>query len=78
MEASVPMATSRIDFPHRSVAFGGSLMSITIDMPANEIAAIKKLTHLDNDAEAVLRAAREFLRLSGLRELKGGVRKSGL
>ena len=45
-------------------------MSITIDMPAQEIAAIKELTRLENDAEAVIKAAREFLRLSRLRELK--------
>ena len=45
-------------------------MSITIDMPAQEIAALKQLTRLDNDSEAVKQAAREFLRLSRLRELK--------
>lgn len=45
-------------------------MSITIDMPAQEVAALKELTKLENDAEAVLKAAREFLRLSRLRELK--------
>jgi hypothetical protein len=45
-------------------------MSITIEMPAHEIAAIKQLTHLDNDGEAILQAAREFLRQSKLRELK--------
>jgi hypothetical protein len=45
-------------------------VSITIDMPAQEIAALKQLTKLDNEAEAVIKAAREFLRLSRLRELK--------
>jgi hypothetical protein len=45
-------------------------VSITIDMSAQEIAALKQITKLDNDAEAVMRAAREFLRLSRLRELK--------
>lgn len=45
-------------------------MSITIEMAAQEIAALKQLTRLDNDAEAVIQAAREFLRLSRLRELK--------
>ncbi len=45
-------------------------MSITIEMSAQEIAALKQLTRLDNDAEAIIRAAREFLRLSRLRELK--------
>jgi len=46
-------------------------MSIMIEMPAQEIAALKQLTHLDNDADAIIQAAREFLRLSRLRELKG-------
>jgi hypothetical protein len=45
-------------------------MSITIEMSALEIAALKKLTQLDDDAEAVVTAAREFLRLGRLRELK--------
>ena len=45
-------------------------MSITIEMPAQEIAALKQLTRLENDAEAIVQAAREFLRLSRLRELK--------
>jgi hypothetical protein len=45
-------------------------MSILIEMPAQEIAAIKKLTRLEDDAEAITQAAREFLRLIGLRELK--------
>lgn len=45
-------------------------MSITIEMSAPEIAALRHLTRLDNDAEAIVQAAREFLRLSRLRELK--------
>ena len=45
-------------------------MSITIEMPAHEIEALKQLTRLENDAEAIIQAAREFLRLSRLRELK--------
>ena len=45
-------------------------MSITIEMPAQEMAAIKQLTRLEDDAEAIVKAAREFLRLTGLRELK--------
>jgi uncharacterized protein YgfB (UPF0149 family) len=45
-------------------------MSIIIEMPAQEIAAIKKLTRIENDADAITQAAREFLRLIGLRELK--------
>jgi hypothetical protein len=45
-------------------------MSITIEMTAQELAALKQATKLENDADAVLQAAREFLRLSRLRELK--------
>jgi hypothetical protein len=45
-------------------------MSITIEMTDQEIAALKQVTKLENDADAVLQAAREFLRLSRLRELK--------
>ena len=45
-------------------------MSITIEMPAQEIAALRQLTRLEDDAEAIIQAAREFLRLSRLRELK--------
>ena len=45
-------------------------MSITIEMSAQEIAALKQLTRLEDDAEAILQAAREFLRLGRLRELK--------
>lgn len=45
-------------------------MSITIDLPQQELAALKQITKADNDAEAVLLAAREFLRVSRLRELK--------
>ena len=46
-------------------------MSITVSMSAQEIEAIKQLTRLDNDADAITQAAREFIRLSRLRELKG-------
>ncbi len=45
-------------------------MSITIELTSQEIAALKQLTKLDNDAEAISKAAREFLRLGRLRELK--------
>jgi hypothetical protein len=45
-------------------------VSITIDMSAQEIAAIKQLTRLENEGEAVMQAAREFLRLARLRDLK--------
>jgi hypothetical protein len=45
-------------------------MSINIELTAQEIAALKRLTKLENEGEAVTKAAREFLRLSRLRELK--------
>jgi len=45
-------------------------VSISIELSSQEVAALKQITRLDNDAEAVMRAAREFLRLSRLRELK--------
>jgi hypothetical protein len=45
-------------------------MSITIDLTPQEIAALREVTKLKNDGDAVTKAAREFLRLSRLRELK--------
>ena len=45
-------------------------MSIIIELTAQEITTLKQLTKLDSDADAVTKAAREFLRLTGLRELK--------
>jgi len=45
-------------------------VSIIIDLTAQEVAALKQLTKLEDDAEAIAQAAREFLRLSRLRELK--------
>ncbi len=45
-------------------------MSIRIELTPQEIAALKQATKIENDAEAVAKAAREFLRLRGLRELK--------
>jgi hypothetical protein len=45
-------------------------VSINIDLTPQEIAALKQVTKLDNDAEALAQAAREFLRFSRLRELK--------
>lgn len=45
-------------------------MSITIELMDQELAALRQLTHMENDAAAVAKAAREFLRLSRLRELK--------
>jgi hypothetical protein len=45
-------------------------MTISIEMTTQELAALKQITKLDNDSEAVLKAALEFLRISRLRELK--------
>jgi hypothetical protein len=45
-------------------------MSINIEMAAQDIAALKQITKLENAADAVVQAAREFLRLRRLRELK--------
>jgi len=45
-------------------------MTISIEMTGQEVAALKELTHRESDAEAVAHAAREYLRLSRLRELK--------
>jgi len=45
-------------------------MSVTIDLSAEELAQLKRLTEIDNAGDAVTKAAREFLRVSQLRELK--------
>ncbi len=45
-------------------------MSIQIELPAQEITALKRATKLEDEAEAVVMAAREFLRLHCLQELK--------
>jgi hypothetical protein len=45
-------------------------MSIHIELPAPELSLLRQITRTDNDAEAVVRATREFIRLSRLRELK--------
>jgi Arc/MetJ family transcription regulator len=45
-------------------------MRITIEFTSQEIAQIKQITQLHTDSEAVTQAAREFLRISRLRELK--------
>jgi hypothetical protein len=49
---------------------GDEIVKITIDLTAQEVAALKQFTKLEDAAEAVAKAAREFLRLSRLRELK--------
>ncbi|NLX98302.1 MAG: hypothetical protein GXY83_19260 [Rhodopirellula sp.] len=45
-------------------------MTITIHLNHDEIAQIKELTRLDDEVEAVSKAAREYLRMARLRELK--------
>jgi hypothetical protein len=45
-------------------------MSITIDLNHEELTQIKRLTRREDGAEAVATAAREFLRVSHLKELK--------
>lgn len=45
-------------------------MSVTVHLNHDEIAQIKEFTRLDDEAEAVSKAAREFLRMVGLRQLK--------
>jgi hypothetical protein len=47
-----------------------SVMSINIELSIQEVALLKQITKLDNEADAVMKAAREFLRLCRLRELK--------
>ncbi len=45
-------------------------MSVTVNLSADEVAQIKRFTDLENESEAVTKAAREFLRVIQLRELK--------
>jgi hypothetical protein len=45
-------------------------MSVTINLNSEELAQIKRFTELENENEAVTKAAREFIRVSQLRELK--------
>ena len=45
-------------------------MSVTINLSPDELGQIKRFTALENESEAVTKAAREFLRLAKLRELK--------
>ena len=46
------------------------MMSVTVDLEPEELAEIRERTHADTDEEAIYRAAREYLRLLRLRELK--------
>jgi hypothetical protein len=45
-------------------------MSVIVELNAEEIAQIKHFTELNDESDAVTKAAREFLRVSRLRELK--------
>jgi hypothetical protein len=45
-------------------------MSVTVNLSSDEVAQIKRFTDLENENEAVTKAAREFLRVTQLRELK--------
>ena len=46
-------------------------MSVTLNLNSDEVAQIKRFTDIENENEAVAKAAREFLRLTQVRELKG-------
>jgi len=45
-------------------------MSVTVNLSPDELSQIKRLTELDDQSDAVTKAAREFLRVAQLRELK--------
>jgi exonuclease VII small subunit len=45
-------------------------MSVTINLSADEVAQIKRLTELEDGSAALEKATREFLRVMQLRELK--------
>jgi hypothetical protein len=45
-------------------------MVVTVRMSDEELAEIKRITRLHDEAEAVTRAAREFLRVNQLKQLK--------
>jgi hypothetical protein len=45
-------------------------MSVTVNLSSDEVAQIKRFTDLENENEAVTKAAREFLRVTQLRELR--------
>jgi hypothetical protein len=55
---------------HQFSSTGDRPMSIELDLTPQELAAIKRITQLENDADAAARAAREFLGLTRLRVLK--------
>ena len=45
-------------------------MNVTVNLSSDEVAQIKRFTDIENESEAVTKAAREFLRVVQLRELK--------
>ncbi|MBC7964839.1 MAG: hypothetical protein H7Z17_02845 [Fuerstia sp.] len=45
-------------------------MSLTVNLTSEEVAQIRQITHVHDDSAAVTKAAREYLRLSKLLELK--------
>jgi len=45
-------------------------MTISVELSPEEIQQLRELTKLENDAEAVGRAARDYVRLRRLQELK--------
>jgi hypothetical protein len=45
-------------------------MNLDISLTPEEVAALKRITKLQDEAQAVAQAVREFLRLVRLRELK--------
>ena len=45
-------------------------MSLTVDLTNEEVVQIKQITQVTDDSAAVTKAAREYLRMSRLRELK--------
>jgi hypothetical protein len=45
-------------------------MSVTVELRDVEIAQIKRFTGLDSDSAAIAHAAREYLRVAQLKELK--------
>ena len=45
-------------------------MSVTVDLTLDEVTKIKQFTALASESDAVTKAAREFLRVSELQELK--------
>lgn len=45
-------------------------MVVAVNLTDEELAQIKRITHTQDETEAVSKAAREFLRLSQLRQLK--------